>query len=148
MSLQSWSSDGLLVPHAATRAEIANLLTLAQQDLSQCEIPGLNPEWRLSIAYNAALRVATAALAAAGYRAPSREGHHYVVLQSLAFTAELDEDAVRKLDVLRKKRHNATYGAAGAVSDREAADALWLIASVCARVQAWLQSKHSELAGE
>jgi uncharacterized protein (UPF0332 family) len=146
--LQNWLADELLVSHAATRTEILNLLALAEEDLKQCRLPGLGPEWKLSIAYNAVLRAATAALAAAGYRAPSKEGHHYVVLQSLAFTAGLGEDAVRKLDVLRKKRHNVTYGTTGAVSDREAEDALRLISSVCAGVQAWLQSKHSELVGE
>ncbi len=148
MNLQNWLADGLLVTHAATRTEILNLLALVEQDLAQRRLPGLGPEWKLSIACNAALRAATAALAAAGYRAPSKEGHHYVVLQSLAFTAGMDEDAVRKLDVLRKKRHNVTYGATGAVSDREAEDALRLICSVCAGVQAWLQRKHPELARE
>jgi len=148
VSLQNWLAEGLLVSHAAPRTEILNLLALGEQDLTQCELPGLDPEWKLSIAYNAALRAATAALAAAGCRAPNKEGHHYVVLQSLAFTVGLDEDTVRKLDVLRKKRHNATYGATGAVSDREAEEALRLISSICARVRAWLQAKHSELAGE
>jgi hypothetical protein len=48
-------------------------------------VPHLSPDWRLNIAYNAALQAATAALAAAGYRA-SREAHHCRAIQSLAFT--------------------------------------------------------------
>jgi len=38
-------------------------------------VAGLDPDWRLNIAYNAALHSATAALAAEGYRA-TRESYH------------------------------------------------------------------------
>jgi hypothetical protein len=148
MSLQTWVADGLLVPHKTTRVEIANFLAMAQHDLQQCRLEGLSPSWRLNIAYNGLLQVATAALAAAGYRAPSGEGHHYVVIQSLAFTVGFDEVAARKLDTLRKKRHNATYGHPGAVSDGEASDALRLITEVCAKVEAWLRKNHSDLAAK
>lgn len=145
MSLQTWAADGLLVSHKTTRVEIANFLAMAQHDLEQCRVEGLSPGWRLNIAYSGLLQAATAALAAAGYRAPAGEGHHYVVLQSLAFTVGFDEGAVRKLDTLRKKRHNATYGHPGAVSDGEASDALHLITGVCAKIEAWLRKSHSDL---
>ncbi len=46
----------------------------------------------MSIAYNAALQTATAALAAAGYRA-TRDSHHYRVIQSLAFTIGADRES-------------------------------------------------------
>jgi hypothetical protein len=45
----------------------------------------ISEDWKLNIAYNAALQAATAALAAAGYRA-AREQHHYRTIQSLALT--------------------------------------------------------------
>lgn len=45
----------------------------------------MSPDWKLNIAYNAALQAATAALAASGYRA-AREQHHYRTIQSLAHT--------------------------------------------------------------
>jgi len=48
-------------------------LRLAERDLRECQAAGLSPDWRLAIAYNAALQSATAALAAAGYRA-ARDG--------------------------------------------------------------------------
>jgi hypothetical protein len=100
--------------------------------LEQCRIAGLSPDWQLNIAYNGVLQAANAALLAAGYRAPTGEGHHYVVLQSLLFTVGLDTTTVQKLDTLRKKRHVATYARAGTVSDREARDALELIDGICA----------------
>lgn len=145
MSLQTWAADGLLVPHKTTPDEVDNLLALARQDLEQCRVEGLSPGWKLNIAYNGLLQAATAALAAVGYRAPAGEGHHYIVLQSLAFTVGFDDGTVRKLDTLRKKRHNATYGHPGVVSDGEASDALRLITQVCAQIEAWLRKNHSDL---
>jgi len=145
VSLQSWRSEGLLVAHRTSSREIAELLNMVRQDLSQCRTPGLSPDWSLNIAYSAVLQAASTALAAAGYRAPAGEGHHYVVLQSLAHTVGVDPSTVRKLDALRKKRHIATYTRAGTVSDREARDALALIGQVCADVETWLKKNHPEL---
>ena len=54
----------------------------------------VSDDWRFAIAYNAALQAATAALAAAGYRA-SRENHHYRVIQSLELTLGKDAKFIR-----------------------------------------------------
>ena len=43
-----------------------DLLGVAERDLADCGVPGLSADWRLNISYNAALQLATAALAAAG----------------------------------------------------------------------------------
>ncbi len=85
MSLQDWLRNGWLVEHKTSPAEIAELLAIADRDLADCQVQGLSPDWRLNIAYNAALQASTAALAACGYRA-AREAHHYRVIQSLALT--------------------------------------------------------------
>ncbi len=69
MSLQDWQKNGWLIEHRTSRKEISDLLGMADRDLAQCQTPHLSPDWQLSIAYNAALQAATAALAAAGYRA-------------------------------------------------------------------------------
>jgi len=45
------------------------LFGVADRDLRDCQVRGLSADWRLNIAYNAALQIATVALAAAGYRA-------------------------------------------------------------------------------
>ena len=66
MSLQDWLRNGWLVEHRTSRQEIADLLAVADRDLGQCRAPGLNPDWQLNIAYNAALQLAAAALGAAG----------------------------------------------------------------------------------
>lgn len=89
MSLQSWRQNSWLVEHATSPEEITNLLGLSDRDLAACQVKQLSADWRFAIAYNAGLQAATAALAAAGYRA-TRDNHHYRVIQSLEFTTAPD----------------------------------------------------------
>ena len=74
MSLREWAKNGWLAAHDSSQEEIADLRALIERDLADCLTTGLSADWRLNIAYNAALQAATAALAAAGYRA-AREAH-------------------------------------------------------------------------
>jgi hypothetical protein len=91
MSLSDWHKAGWLTEHQTSKQEIADLLAVADRDLTDCQVAGLSPDRRLNISYNAALQVAAAALAAAGYRA-SREAHHYRVIQS--WLSRLDLKAI------------------------------------------------------
>jgi hypothetical protein len=50
MTLRKWQADGLLKPHRTSRQEIAELLAAADQDMADCETPGLSAAWRLNIA--------------------------------------------------------------------------------------------------
>ena len=108
MTLDDWLRRGWLTSHQTSTREIADLLALADRDLAASRTPGLDADWRLSIAYNAALQLATAALAACGYRA-TREAHHYRVLQSLALTIGADAALVHQLDQFRRKRNLGAY---------------------------------------
>jgi hypothetical protein len=56
--LKDWLANGWLVEHKAGPREIADLLALADRDLHECQVIGLSPDWRLAIAYNAALQSA------------------------------------------------------------------------------------------
>jgi len=98
----------------------------------------------LNIAYNAALRLATAVLAAAGYRA-SREAHHYRVIQSLAHTLKADGSFIARLDKFRKKRNIGGYERAGMVSDLEAEEMVALAKSLRKKVEDWLRANFPEL---
>jgi len=75
---------------------------VADRDIAACQTPGLVSDWKFNIAYNAALQLASAALAAAGYQA-DRANHHYRVIQSPEFTLGTDATTVRKFDLFRKK---------------------------------------------
>ncbi len=69
MSLRDWLENGWLIEHQTSVQDIGGLLGVADRDLANSQVSGLSPDWQLNIAYNAALQLATAALAAAGYRA-------------------------------------------------------------------------------
>jgi len=130
--------------HRTTRREIADLLAVADRDLEQCRDPGLHPDWRLAIAYNAALQCATAALAAAGYRA-TQQAHHYRAVQSLELTIGWPREDVDVLDAFRTRRHIVEYRRADVVSEAEANEAVELARKLRQDVQAWLVAQHPDL---
>ena len=144
MSLTDWSASGWVNEHTPSRQEIRDLLAVADRDLRQCLTSGLDADWRLAIAYNAALQCATAALAAAGYRA-EREAHHYRVIGSLALTIVWPPAKVRLFQRFRRKRHEAGYERAGAVSPQDAEEMLALAQELRVDVQDWLIANHREL---
>lgn len=144
MSLNDWLRNGWLVEHKTSRQEIAELLALAERDLRECQAVGLSPDWRLAIAYNSALQSATAALAAAGYRA-GRDGHHYRIIQSLAFTIGAEANLIAKLDAFRKKRNISDYERSGSVSMQEAWEMFILAKSLRKTVGGWLKEGHPDL---
>jgi len=144
MSLNDWLRNGWLVEHKTSRREISDLLALAARDLRECQAAGLSPDWRLAIAYNSALLSATAALAAVGYRA-AREGHHYRIIQSLAFTIPAEAELIFQLDAFRKKRNISDYERAGIVSTQEAREIFTLAKSLKKTVENWLNESHPYL---
>ena len=142
--MQDWLKSRWLIEHQTSRQEISDLLSMADRDLAQCRTPHLSPDWQLNIAYNAALQAATAALAAAGYRA-ARDAHHYRVIQSLAHTIEADPALILQLDKFRKKRNITEYEQAGSVSGQEAKEMFALAKNLRDEVEKWLRSTHLEL---
>ena len=147
VSLEDWLADKLIEKHRPSAGEIANLLHICDRDLEKCRITELGPDWRLSIAHNAALQAATAALAAAGYRA-RKEGQHYRVVQSLAFTINTDPAIIKQLDKFRQKRNISDYERAGLVTEQEAEEMVTLAKQLRDDVEQWLRIHHPELAGE
>ena len=147
VSLEDWLTDKLIEKHRPSAGEIANLLHICDRDLEKCRITELGPDWRLSIAHNAALQAATAALAAAGYRA-RKEGQHYRVIQSLAFTINTDPAIIKQLDKFRQKRNISDYERAGLVTEREAEEMVSLAKQLRDDVEQWLRIHHPELARE
>jgi hypothetical protein len=146
MTLRDWLRKGWLTEHRTSRQEIGDLLAAADRDLSDCRAVGLSADWRLSIAHNAALLCATAALAASGLRA-ARDGHHYRVIQSLALTVKLEPTLVNELDRFRKKRNLSDYERSGVVSDREADEMVQLATDLRQVVAKWLRENHPALLG-
>ena len=147
MSLEDWLNDKLIEKHRPSAGEIASLLHICDRDLEKAQIIEVGPDWRLSIAHNAALQAAAAALAAAGYRA-RKEGQHYHLLQSLAFTIKTDPAIIEQLDKFRQKRNISDYERAGLVSEQEAEEMIALAKQLRHDVEQWLRAHHPGLAGE
>jgi len=147
ISLHDWLKNGWLIEHQTSPQEITDLLSVADRDLHNCQTAGLSPDWKLNIAYNAALQIATAALAAAGYRA-ARDAHHYRVIQSLAYTIRADARLITQFDGFRKKRNISDYERAGVVSDQEVKEMAILAGNLRASVIKWLRTNYPKLLQE
>src|SRR5215813_10171051 len=144
MSLRDWLRNSWLVEHKTSPEEIAGLLAIVERDLANARVAGLSEDWRLNIAYNAALQAATAALAAVGYRA-TREQHHYRTIQSLAYTVGWPPAAVGRFDRFRKKRNIIGYETAGVVSIGEAQEMYKLAEGLRDDVLSWLKNNYPKL---
>jgi hypothetical protein len=144
MSLTSWRAAGWLVEHKTTPEEVRELFAVAERDLKDSAVAGISPDTQLGLAYNAALQLCTAALAAAGYRA-SRERKHYLTLQSAAHTIEADAKLVARLDAFRKKRNVSDYERVGLTSSKEAAELREMAKDLRDRVRSWIERSRPEL---
>lgn len=68
--MRDWVQNGWLTEHRSSTEEIRSLLDLADRDLLNCQVKGLDADWRFAIAYNSALQAANAALAAPAIERP------------------------------------------------------------------------------
>jgi hypothetical protein len=144
MTLGDWQRSRHLIEHAPSRQEIQGLMRGAAQDIGDSKVPGLSAGGRFSFAYNAALRMATAALAASGYRA-SRVQHHFRVIHSPAFTIEADPSLVDLLDRFRKKRNMSMYEHPGMISEYEADEMVTVAVRLRSTIESWLHRNHPKL---
>jgi hypothetical protein len=143
MSLRDWLQFGWLKEHKTSRPEIGDLFAVADRDLKACQTPDLGSDWQFNIAYNGALQLASAALAAAGYKA-ERANHHYRVIHSLEFTLGVEASLIRKFDVFRKKRNITDYERADTISETEAAEMRELAEALRRSVDAWLRKNYPQ----
>jgi hypothetical protein len=56
VTLNDWERNGWLQAHRTAPEEVADFLALVERDLADSRTPGLSADWRLNIAYNAALQ--------------------------------------------------------------------------------------------
>ena len=147
MSLQSWFKNGWLRKQEPNCRQIVQSLEASIRDVEASQHSQLPLEWQFSIAYNAILQAATAALSASGYRA-SRDSPHYRILKSLSHTIGLPNSTVDVLDKYRKKRHESVYEKVGAVSQNEAESIIKLAQEIHELVVEWMKREHKEIAAE
>jgi uncharacterized protein (UPF0332 family) len=121
MSYQPLERAGLIEPCQVTQAEIKALLEVARRDVKTAqELVNIDLDWALIVAYNAALQAGLAFMYAKGYR-PRGADRHKTVIRFLQATLDPSfRPKLNRLDRIRKKRHQAVYRLAGAVSEIEA----------------------------
>ncbi len=140
MSLDDWPSNGWLTTHEPTADEIREALAAATADITDAR-KDISPGWRFAIAYNAALRLATATLAAAGYRA-TRDQKHYRTIAALPLLLGREANELADfLDQCRTKRHDVTYESLSAVTDAEADDLIEGVQELERLVRRWLRKR-------
>jgi hypothetical protein len=142
MSLPDWLANRWLVTHEPSVDEIADLPAVVDRDLADAAVPRLSSDWRSGISYNAALQLATLALAASGYR-PARN------------SARADDSflaphcrrgcEVDLLDAVRRKRNQLNYERAGTTSAAEAGEMYALATELRTKVVRWLAKHHRPL---
>ena len=144
VSLQDWLANRWLVAHEPNEQEIADLFAVVDRDLEDAAVPRLSNDWRLGITYNAALQLATLALAAEGYR-PARERAHERAILSLRETVGVDQKRVLLLDAVRRKRNQINYEHAGTTSSAEAGELYAVVTELRSEVARWLTANHPQL---
>jgi hypothetical protein len=142
--LADWRANRWIVAHEPTREEIADLLAVVDRDLEDAAIRALSADRRLGISYNAALQLATVALAAERYR-PGRERAHERAILSLRDTVGTAAQTVDLLDTIRRKRNQITYEHAGTTSAAEADELHAVVTALRAEVIRWLMKTHRAL---
>jgi hypothetical protein len=142
--LSDWLANGWLVAHQASIEEITDLFAVVDRDLDDAVVPRLSPDWCLGIGYNAALQLATLALAAAGYR-PGRERAHERAILSLRETVGISSATVDLLDAVRRKRNQSNYERAGTTSAAEAGELHKAVTELRRDVVLWLKKSHRKL---
>ena len=144
MSLNDWLANRWIVAHVATVEEMADLFAVVDRDLVDAAVPRLSSDWRLGITYNAALQLATLALAADGYR-PGRERAHERAILSLRDTVGIPVKTVDLLDAIRRKRNQSNYEHAGSTSAADANELYGVVTALRGEVLRWLKKKHPAL---
>ena len=141
MSLQDWLNNKWLKSHKTSSQEIRNLSEKAKRDLQDAGASNISLDWRLAMAYNAALCYATIALNICGYRTAG-EGHHERTIESLRYTITTDSEFIVKFQGFRKKRSIITYDHAGTVSENEVAEMIELANELHAKLKDWVKKNH------
>jgi len=108
--LRDWLASHWIIEHEPNRDEVAELFAVIDRDMRDAALPRLSADWRLGISYNAALQLATLALAAEGYR-PGRERAHERAILSLRHTVGISSKTVDVLDAVRRKRNQISIRA-------------------------------------
>lgn len=105
LALDNLVKIGTLKAESCNQAEFDGLLGAGAANLKDAVLPGLSPESKFDLAYNAAHAISLAALRWHGYRSENR----FAVFQALEHTVGLPAAKWRVLDKAHRDRNLAEY---------------------------------------
>lgn len=145
MSLAIWQKNGWLRPHSTGREEIRNLFGIIERDIHDARNTDLTPDWRFTIAYNAALQCCTIPLYCMGYRSGRGQSEHYRVIMSITLTLGQEYAELRDyLNACRVKRNISDYDRAGTISASEARELIETAEEMSQEISQWLGEHYPE----
>ena len=129
-----------------SREQVGDRLKIARRDLvASAEMLGSAHEWAYAIAYNAMLQSGRAFMFNEGFRAKG-EGHHLIVIQFLrAGLGPEWEDVLDVMDRMRRKRNRSLYDTTGAISIKEAGEAVETAKDFVTRIDQMLEKTVSSV---
>jgi hypothetical protein len=144
MSLEQWAKNGWLRSHKTSRQEISDLLGIVERDLKDAE-GAISADWKLGIAYNAALKLCTILLHASGFRAEKNLAHYRTWTALPLILGNARQDDAEYLDACRKKRNAVEYESAGEATDADAGELIAFSKELRKDVLEWVKRHHPEL---
>ena len=140
---------GRLKKHTPSRAEVSDLLAIADRRVRDAAVAQLSSDGRFASAYGASLSLVTIVVVASGYRVGQAAGHHRLTIDLLpALMGEQERARAVYLDACRRKRNLGEYERSGVVTEAEARALADAATGLRADVIAWLETGHPELAPE
>jgi uncharacterized protein (UPF0332 family) len=122
--LEELQNQGLIEARATSPREIADLLAVAERDISDAQVEGVSLDARFNSAYNAVRIVATAILRCHGYRTKG-QGQHKTAFDALGcLSGPWDAERINYFDACRRQRNAAEYDRAGVASESQVKELL------------------------
>jgi hypothetical protein len=133
--------------HKTSIEEIDGLRTVVQRDVKDAMLAGLSEDRRFATAYNAVLQLAKMAIACAGYRVSTRQGHHETTFAAIELALGESVSALAAyFDTCRRKRNAVDYSLANVVSEAELNELLHKAEQFRETVEDWIFKNHSHFA--
>lgn len=130
---------------APAEGEVAGMWTKAVDSLESSAAAGLKPEARFTLAYQAALQASTAVVRAAGYQTRGEGHHHHTFAAVVALSIPGLEEAARKLNGIRQKRHGAIYDWESRLDDEDAEEIRIATRRLLEHAEAWLRKRYPHI---
>ncbi len=131
----------LIEPVTVSSDEITSLFEVARRDMRTAQnLLVTDLDWAFAIAYNSILQLSIAYMSYLGFR-PRGEGKHFNTFRYMEQALPGEQAMVRRLQRLRKKRNTTIYEQAGAVSEKEAREAIEFASRYYEYIEAKLPSE-------